>query len=186
MEDEQIIGLYFARNEQAIVETDEKYGHYCHRIATNITNDHEDAKECVNDTYLHAWNTIPPHTPSRLATFLGKITRNLSLDRYQKRNAKKRGGCEIDVVLEELEECLSAGDSVEQELDLQFLGQKISEFLATCKDEERNIFLLRYWEVEPVSKIAIELGVTESKVKTTLHRTRKNLKTCLEKEGIWI
>ena len=142
MDDKQIVELYWQRNESAIDETASKYGPYCHSIAYNILDNDADAEESVNDTYLDAWNSMPPHRPSILATFLGKITRRISIDRWRKRSAEKRGGGQITVVLDELEECLSDGKSVEQEVEAKILSEVINAFVKSLPDTEQRVFLL--------------------------------------------
>lgn len=183
MEDKQIIALYWDRSENAISETDRKYGHYCHHIANNILQDAQDAAECVNDAYLRLWNAIPPQRPDNLRTFLGKITRNLALNRYEKRSAEKRGGDHHAAVLEELQECVTAGDPTEQILDKLVLTNVLNEFLASLKPETRKILVRRYWYFSSVEEIATELGITQSKVTVTLCRLRRKLAELLEKEG---
>ncbi len=145
MEDREIVNLYWERNSNAIKETASKYGGYCKAIAKNILGNNEDAEECVNDTYLNTWNSIPPNRPNVLSTYLGKITRNLSFDRFRHRHADKRGGEEIELVLDELGECVSGADSVEQEVEKKELIRAINSFLDTLSQEKCNIFLCRYW-----------------------------------------
>lgn len=145
MEDREIVNLYWERNSNAIKETASKYGGYCKAIAKNILGNNEDAEECVNDTYLNTWNSIPPNRPNVLSTYLGKITRNLSFDRFRQRHADKRGGGEIELVLDELGECVSGADSVEQEVEKKELIRAINSFLDTLSQEKCNIFLCRYW-----------------------------------------
>ena len=186
MGDEQILALYFARNEDAIRETAVKYGSYCLAIAHGILGDDGDSEECVNDTYLRAWKMIPPWRPARLSTFLGKITRNLALDRWRSRTADRRGGGQMMLALEELETCLPSCDSTEHVVDDLTLTAALERFLAQLSVETRRIFLRRYWYMSPISTIAAELGLSESKVKMVLLRARKKLKHDLEKEGIQI
>ena len=184
MEDNQIIRLYFERSEEAIRQTEAKYGNYCHTIAYNILQNIEDSEECVNDTYWKAWGIIPPRRPKRLAAFLGKITRNLALDRYRRYTAEKRGGGEMAVALEELGECISSAESMEAHADEMMLTDILNRFLASLSAEQRKIFMRRYWYVCSVKEIADDYGITESKVKMSLLRTRNQLKAVLEKEGI--
>lgn len=186
MDDKTIIDLYWKRSETAISETANKYGRYCRRIAYNILHNNEDCEECVNDAYLKAWNAMPPKRPNRLSVFLGKIVRNLSFDRYNGYTAKKRGGGEIPLVLEELEACIPASSDTEQALDELALGEMLNCFLAGVKPEARILFVRRYWYLDPVKEIASSSGISESKVKTTLMRTRNQLKQFLEKEGVRI
>ena len=184
MEDNQIIRLYFDRSEEAISQTAAKYGKYCHNIAYNILHNFEDSEECVNDTYWKAWNIIPPRKPKRLAAFLGKITRNLSLDKYRHYTADKRGGGELAVALEELGDCISSIGSMGDHTEEIVLVEVLNSFLASLSAEHRKIFMRRYWYVSSVKEIADDYGITESKVKMSLLRSRNQLKTVLEKEGI--
>ena len=183
MEDERIIRLYWDRDERAISVTAEKYGGYCAAIANNILGNHEDAEECVNDTYQRAWNAMPPHWPAILSAFLGKITRNLSLNRKKKRGAEKRGNGEIPLVWEELEEVVSGVERAEQALDREELAAAINAFLAELPVEKRRIFLLRYWYWEKIPEIASRVGKTENHVSVILSRLRAKLRMKLEKGG---
>ena len=183
MEDSRIIELYFERNESAIAETASKYERYCHRVSLNILCDEEDARECVNDTFLAAWNAIPPHRPEMLSTFLAKITRRLSLKKLRERTAQKRGGSGIDVPLEELEDCIPAGSTVDGELEAKELTDIINSFLETLPVTERRIFLRRYWYFDSVDDICRRFGFGKSKVKMTLKRTRDKLRAHLERES---
>ena len=184
MDDKQIIALYWQRSEDAISETHEKYGRYCHHIAHCVLQNQEDADECVNDACLRAWNAIPPARPENLRTFLGKITRNLALNRYEAQCAEKRGGGQIPMVLEELQACLPGHSESEQVVDRIVLQQVLNRFLASLKTEHRKIFLRRYWYFHSVKEIARDLGITESKVTVTLCRTRQKLAELLKKEGV--
>lgn len=184
MDDQQILDLYWQRSEAAIAETDRKYGNYCHNIAFRILGSREDSDECVNDTYLRAWNAIPPHRPENLATFLGKIVRNLAFDRYDHSAAQKRGAGEVPLVLDELRVCLPQSDPAQQLMDGIVLAQVLDRFLAAQPAMPRKIFMLRYWHVCSVREIAGKLGISESRVKMSLFRTRNSLKKILEKEGI--
>ena len=183
MDDNGIIQLYWDRNDQAISATSEKYGHYCKAIAKNILNNEEDAEECVNDTYLKAWNSMPTHWPEQLAAFLGKITRNLSFNRYKRNHAEKRGGGEITLVLVELTDCVSDIDNVEQIIDRQELAKVINSFVRSLSTEKRNIFVRRYWYADSVSDIAKVYGMLQGTVSKTLERTRKQLKAYLTERG---
>ena len=183
MDDKSIIDLYLDRSEQAISETSVKYGKYCFSIAFNILSDKEDSEESVNDTYLAAWNNIPPRVPSILSTFLGKITRNISLNRWKSRRAYKRGGGEVPLALDELEECISTGESVEDTFEKKELLRSMNRFLDALPDTERNLFVCRYWYLDPIHDIAQRVGFTESKVTSMLHRIRGKLRKHLEKEG---
>lgn len=183
MEDREIVNLYWNRNEDAISETDSKYGGYCKSIAKNILENFEDVEECVNDTYLKAWNSMPPKRPNRLSTYLGKITRNISFDRYRHGKARKRGGGEIALVLDELAECVSGIDSVEQEVSRNQLIEDINGFLNLLPKEKCNIFLCRYWYAMPVTEIAKRFKTTEGNVSVVLNRIRNKLKRYLAERG---
>ena len=182
MDDQQIVALYFARNEDAIKETERKYGRYCHAIAYNILQDHGDSEECVNDTYLNAWNAMPPQKPSRLATFLGRITRNLSLNRYAQKNAEKRGGHTTELALDELAECIPSGEG--DPTDELVLREAINRFLRELPHVSRVVFLQRYWYFRPIKAIAADADMSENAVKVMLHRVRERFRAHLEKEGI--
>lgn len=182
MEDQGIIALFFDRSEQAIVETDKKYGSYCYAIAYNILSSKEDAEESVDDTYLTAWNTIPPRKPNLLNAFLGKITRHISIDCWRKRSAQKRGGTEISLALDELEECAGPND-LEAEITHREFIRLLNSFLATLSETERNVFLCRYWYMDSIEAIAEITGFTQSKVTSMLHRTRGKLRKQLHVEG---
>ena len=183
MKDDEIVALYLKRDETAIRETERKYGRYLSRIAYNVLSDWEDSKECVNDTYLRAWDSIPPHRPECLSAYLRKITRQGSIDIFRKRNSEKRRMSEYAVSLSELEECLSAGNTTEQEVDLNLLSQAINAFLRTLSDEARDVFIGRYYFADSIREIARYCRMSESKVKSMLFRTRAGLKSYLEKEG---
>ena len=183
MDDKAIVELYFARSEKAISETAKKYGGYCYSIANNILSNKEDSEESVNDTYLAAWNNMPPRHPSILATFLGKITRYISLDRWKSRCAYKRGGGEVTLALEELDEFLSSGESTEEVVEKKELIRSINRFLDNLPETERNLFVCRYWYLDPVQQIADRYGFTLSKTASMLRRTREKLCKQLKKEG---
>ncbi len=184
MEDIQIVQLYWNRSEQAIQETQAKYGSYCLAIAGNIVSTREDAEECVNDTWLAAWNAIPPQRPSRLSTFLGKLTRRISIDRWRSIHASKRGGDTVTLAIEELAGCIPGGENPELTVQARELTTAIEGFLDTLEAQQRRVFLLRYYYLENISSIAQKLGISESKAKSMLHRTRKKLYTYLKKEGL--
>lgn len=183
MDDNGIIQMYWDRDERAIRATSEKYGYYCKVIARNILDNEEDAEECVNDTYLNAWNSMPTQWPEQLSTFLGKITRNLSFNKYKRNHAKKRGGGEITLVLDELTDCVSDIETVEQTIDRQELIKAISSFVKSIPIEKRNIFVRRYWYADSISDIASDYGVLQGTVSKTLERTRKQLKVYLAERG---
>ncbi|MCI8593641.1 MAG: sigma-70 family RNA polymerase sigma factor [Oscillospiraceae bacterium] len=183
MDDNSIIQLYWDRNDQAIQATSDKYGHYCKTIARNILGSEEDAEECVNDAYLNAWNAMPTHWPERLATFLGKITRNLSFNRYKSSHTQKRGGGEITLVLDELADCVSGDDSVEQTIDRKELEGAVCSFVRSLPASKRNLFVRRYWYADPVAEIAKDCRMLPGTVSKTLERTRKQLKAYLTERG---
>ena len=184
MEDAAIVDLYWQRSDQAIPETDRKYGRYCHTIAYNICANHEDAEECVNDTWFRAWNLMPTERPSVLPAFLGAISRNLALDCYRRRTRKKRGGGETELALDELDDCVPSRGNVEKQIEEQELKQAINAFLFTLSASERKIFVARYWYVAPVKEIAAKLECSPGKVKTTLYRLRGRLQNFLVEEGL--
>lgn len=183
MEDETILDLYFARNEQAVVETDRKYGAYCFALANGILHNQQDAEETVSDTYLRAWEAIPPRRPGVFKMFLAKITRNLAFTRWRKGTAEKRGGGEMELVLEELEGCIAAPGRVEDRMNGQELAKTIRSFLDTLPAREQDIFLRRYFFVEESAVIARRYGMKPASVLKTLSRTREKLKRYLAKEG---
>lgn len=182
MEDSKIVELYWERNEDAINQTSIKYGKYCSKIAFNILFNEEDSKECVNDTYLGTWKSIPTNRPEKLSTYVGKICRNLALNMYEKMTAAKRGGCQTEVCIDELNE-ISGDFEPDKEVVLSELTESINQFLSDISTDARKIFVKRYWYMENVKDIAKELEVSESKVKMTLLRTRDKLKAHLLKEG---
>lgn len=186
MKDEEIVELYFSRSEDAISETALKYGNYCSYISQNILHSKEDAEECVNDAYFAAWKTIPPQKPQNLKTFLGKLTRNISLKKQEKYQAAKRGGGYVDTVLSELEECIASNSSIEDSIDYSALIECINSFLSSLPSLNRIVFVRRYWYVSPISEIAEQYNISESKVKSILFRLRKRLKEYLGKEGFFI
>lgn len=185
MDDRHIIDLYFSRSQQAITEASDKYGRYCHAIAYNILGSDQDAEECVNDTWMRSWEAMPPQRPSRLSAFLGKITRNLALNRYDNYHAKKRGEGEVPLVLLELEEWIGK-DTLNEALDEKALTDAIAAYLRTQPLLRRMIFIRRYWYCNSIVVIAKQLSCTESKVKSTLFRMREELKNHLREEGIFL
>ena len=183
MDDKHIVDLYFCRDEEAIAQTDRKYGRYCYAIAYNILTNQEDAEESVNDTYVTAWNAIPPRRPSVLATYLGKITRHISIDRWRARHACKRGGGEVPLALEELKDCVAGLQNLETDYERKEIVRAYVRFLDALPVTERRVFLCRYWYVESIETIADKFGFSQSKVKTMLHRTRAKLRKQLAQEG---
>ena len=186
MDDSRIVDLYWMRNERAITETESKYGKYCYAIAYNILCNHEDAEECVNDTWLNAWKSIPPQRPNRLSTYLGKITRNLSLDRWKLLTAQKRGRGQVELVLSELAGCVPAQTDMEQITDEMVLVNAIETFLRAQPRTERNIFVGRYWYLHSIRDLAGAYRISESKVASLLYRMRNKLRLHLEKEEIYL
>lgn len=184
MEDERIIDLYWARSQQAVAESEAKYGAYCRAVARNILARAEDAEECVNDTWLRAWNAMPPQRPKVLQAFFGALTRNLSLDRWRRDRAEKRGGGAVELALEELEDCLAARDGVEQAVQAEDTARLISDFLRRQTKQDRVLFVRRYWYLDDIRTLCRRFGMGESQVKSRLHRMRKKLKQELEKEGV--
>lgn len=182
MEDQNILDLYFHRSEQAITETDRKYGGYCYTIAYNILGNQEDSEESVSDTYMAAWDAIPPKRPDILSAFLAKLTRHISIDHWRKSSAKKRGGGEIVLALEELDNCIGAGGA-EEALEQKELVQILNRFLQSLPDVERNVFLSRYWYLDPIDTIAAHTGFSRSKVASMLLRIRGRLRKVLTQEG---
>lgn len=181
MTDEAIIELYFLRDERAITESDSAYGAYCLAVASNVLTSCEDAKECVNDTWLRAWNSIPPNRPSVLRLFFARITRNLAYNKARENGAAKRGG-ELHSALDELEGVIGE-NSVDRHIEGSELTRIINEFLATLDERERGVFIRRYFFVEPTGVIADRYALSRANVLTVLSRTRKKLKRHLEKEG---
>ena len=184
MEDNQILNLYFRRSEQAIQETDTKYGNYCFRIAYQILASREDAEESVSDTYLAAWNAIPPKRPPLLPAFLGRITRNVSIDRWRTRSTYKRGGGEFSLCLEELRTCASGQPSIEERQLQKEVVQTLKGFLKQLPETERKVFVCRYWYMDSIRDIAEAFGISQTRVTTMLHRTREKLRKQLKKEGL--
>lgn len=184
MDDGKIIELFWNRNETAIAETSEKYGKYLYKIAYNILSDAEDSEESVNDTYLAAWNEIPPEKPNVLSAFLGKITRYISLNKYRAKTTKKRGGSEINAVYEEIADLIPDNHNFIDEIEARELGKIISDFLRLLPENERKVFICRYWYLDSISDISENFNFTKAKVKSMLHRTRKKLLSELMKEGV--
>lgn len=184
MDDKRIIELFFSRDELAIVSAAAKYGGYLSKIAGSILNNDEDTEECVNDTYLKAWNAIPPKEPDPLKTFLGKITRNLALDLYDKKTADKRGGTQVEICLDELSELIP--DSGIDNMEQGEITEIINRFLESISKDDRKLFVRRYWYMDPIKKLSHDFLISESNVKTKLFRMRSELKKRFEEEGIEI
>lgn len=184
MDDKQIVDLYWARSEKAIEETERKFGSYCRTVSYNILANMADAEECVNDTWLKAWNSMPTHRPSLLAPYLGKLTRWLSLTRLRENNSLRRGGGELPLILDELAETLDSGEDTEQELEVRELNRELRRLVNALGKDEKDVFLSRYWYMASVKEITEKTGFSESKVKTMLHRTRKKLLSQLKEEGL--
>lgn len=184
MEDSRIVELYWARSESAIKETASKYGKYCYAIAYNILSNEQDADESVNDTYMGAWNSIPPHHPSVLSTFLGKITRRISINRWKERSRDKRGGNTVTLALDELADCVPSSANTEEILEIKELSAAINSFLSTLTETERDVFVCRYWLLASVEEISMRFDFSQSKTKSMLYRTRKKLNAFLVKEGL--
>jgi RNA polymerase sigma-70 factor (ECF subfamily) len=182
MTDERIIELYFSRDEAAISETDLKYGGYCFSIAENILADRRDSEECVNSTWFAAWNAMPPKRPNVLKLFLARITRGLAFNRYNERAAKKRGGGEMSLVLDELSEVVGEGDAAD-EAELEDLKAAVARFVRALPERERNVLVRRCFYTESIGSIAARYGISGSGVMSALSRARKKLKYCLIKEG---
>lgn len=185
MNDTEILALYEARSEQAIQETRTKYGTYCAAIAYRILESIEDSQECVSDTWLKAWNTIPPARPGNLQAYLGRITRNGALHRLREQRAKKRGGGSAALALSELDECVTDGETPEDALLRGQITEAVDRFLEGLSQEKRAVFLLRYWYFCSTREIARKTGMRENTVSSVLFRLRKQLKTHLEQEGIF-
>lgn len=186
MHDKEIVALYWNRDESAITETSKKYGKYCFTIAFNILNNHEDAEECVNDTWLNTWKSIPPQRPNNLSTYLGKITRNLSFNRYKLMRTMKRGRGQLEIALSELEGCIPSKIDIDHVIDQMVLVNTIEAYLRQLPRTERNIFIGRYWYLYKVRDLAKAYQMSESAIMSVLYRTRKKLRLHLEKEGIFL
>jgi RNA polymerase sigma-70 factor (ECF subfamily) len=183
VEDQQIIEMYLQQNENAVVQTAQKYSNYCRSIAIHILKSPEDADEALNDTWLAAWNSIPPHIPECLRTFLGRLTRNISLKHIRSESTLKRGSAEAKVIFEEVEDWLRSEQDIEQQVSEQALAEEIDRFLDGITGIERNVFVRRYWYMQSIAEIAEYHGFSESKVKSMLFRIRKKLYAKLKKEN---
>ena len=183
MTDSQIVALYWERDQRAIEETAGKYGKYCHSIVSNILPNREDAEEAVLDTYLALWRSIPPHKPAMLSTFLGKIARRTALKQWEKSRARKRGGGEVELALEELAQYLPGGTAPEAAMENAELTRILNRFLRQLPQDARKVFICRYWYLDSVGDICRRFGYSQSKVKSMLARTRGKLRSVLIKEG---
>lgn len=183
MEDAQIVSLYWDRDESAIRETETKYARYLTKIACNILNDVEDSRESVNDTYLAAWDSIPPHRPGILSAYLAKLTRRISIDRFRYRTRDKRMGSEYALSLEELGDCVCGGDTTQEAVNEKLLADAIGIYLRLLPEDARTAFVGRYYFLDPLKEVAAYCGMSESKAKSILYRTRVGLKEYLRKEG---
>ena len=181
--DETILDLYFERSEEALSATVEKYGALLRSLAWNILGNHEDVEECVNDTYVAAWNAIPPQRPEYLKAYLCKIVRNFSLDRVREKTREKRGGGNIPLILDEMQDLLASDDDIAQTVETQELSQMISDYLREQPDRKRIIFLKRYYFASTINEIAEEQKTTEGAVKILLYRMRRELKQVLQDRG---
>ncbi len=186
MEDHSIVDLYWNRDERAIAETAIKYGAYCSSIAFRILEDHRDADECVNDTYQGAWESIPPHRPAILSTYLGKLTRRISLKVLRSWETQKRGGGIVALSLDELSECIPASTAIDAEIEFQELVATINRFVSDLPMDERRVFVRRYYHAFSIKEICEQYHFSKSKVESMLHRTRKKLKKHLHEEGFFV
>lgn len=184
MDDSKIVDLYWARSDSAIAETAKKFGAYCRTIAYNVLQNPEDSDECVNDTYMRAWNSMPDKRPPALAPYLGRITRNLALSRVADKNRLKRGGGEVALALDELNECTASAYSLEREVENRELAAALNRFLAQLTETERALFVSRYWFLAPVRELSKKFGFSESKTASMLHRTRSKLRRFLIEEEL--
>ena len=183
MEDEKILELFWQRDQQALLETQQKYGAYLTKVALNVLGDPEDSRESVNDAYLAAWDAIPPHRPQNLCAFLSTLTRRIAIDLLRRQQSRKRGGGELVAALDELADCVSGGD-LESEMERRELVTALNDFLRSLNKQERELFLRRYWLAESVSVIAKGAGMSANAVSLRLMRLRSRLREHLEKEGI--
>lgn len=183
MEDRLIVELYWQRDQEAIRVTAEKYERYLSQIAWQVLSDRADSEECVNDTYLRAWNSMPKQRPAVLRTYLGKIVRGLAIDLFRRKHRQKRLASEYTLSLEELSECLTGGDSTQEAVDLRLLGEAIGAYLRTRSPTARRAFVARYYHMDPIRTVADDQGLGLSQTKSLLHRTRLGLREHLRKEG---
>ena len=183
MDDAAIVALFWQRDERAVSETERKYGPYCRSIAASLLADGRDVEETLSDAWLQAWRSIPPQRPVQLATYVGKLTRNLALSRLRELRAQKRGGGEAELALEELADCLGGSDDPEEALEARELGRALNRFVAGLKKQERDLFVSRYYFLVPLEELSRKTGFSQGKLKSMLFRTRKKLKSYLRKEG---
>lgn len=181
--DEEILALYFRRDEAAVAETEKKYGIYCRHIAARCLPRTEDCEECLSDLYLHVWNAIPPQKPDNLRLYLGAVARNLSFSRWRKLYAAKRGGAAVELALDELSECVPTPGTPEEAVEARELGESINRFLAGLPVRERRVFVRRYYFTDSTAEIALRFGLRENTASAILSRTRKKLRVHLQKEG---
>ena len=184
MDDQMIIELFLNRSEEALIQTNLKYGRYCHRIAYNILGNDEDSEECVSDALMRVWNSIPPNQPTSFSSFIGKITRNLALDKLRQQNSEKRGKGEAALALDELAECISDRDELSRREDSAEISDALNRFLDSLNPVERGVFMRRYWMSDPIADIAERYGISVSNTTTMLFRLRARLKKQFMKEGI--
>lgn len=184
LDDRSIVELFLNRSEEAIIQTNLKYGRYCHRIAYNVLGNDEDSEECVNDALMRTWNSIPPNEPTSFSSFIGKITRNLALDKLRQQNSGKRGGGEVALALDELADCISDRDELSRREDSAEITAALNSFLETLNSVERGVFMHRYWMMDPIADIAQMYDISVSNTTTMLFRMRSKLKKHLMKEGI--
>jgi len=185
LEDSELIELFVKRSEKAIAHTAEKYNKYCHSIAHGILRNNEDSEECVNDTYLKAWNAIPPNFPQKLNCFLGKITRNLALNIYEKKHTAKRGKGQVEVALSELEECADMSAEIETEQERKLIRDAVNRFLREQNEDRKKIFIQRYWYLMSIKEIAEEHDMNTNQIKSVLYQMRAGLKKFMEKEELF-
>lgn len=183
MEDHEIIQRFWERDETAVRESSQKFGSYCRSIARGILKNHEDSEDCLNEALMRAWEAIPPKKPSSLCTFLGRITKNIALDRLKRSSAEKRGGGELALVYDELAEIVSDGIGVEGTLERKEMMSAVSRFLRGSSEVNRRAFVLRYWYCRSVRDVAAELGLKEENTYVMLSRMREKLRNYLRKEG---
>ncbi len=182
MDDCKIVDMYWARNENAIAESDKKYGRMLNSLSYSLLSSHEDAEECVNDTYIDAWNSMPTARPDYLGAYLSKLTRRISIDKFRRDHRLKRGG--TDNVILELTDCIPSHENIENDYDNKRLGECLNDFIARLEKEKRVMFIRRYFYFQSTEQIAREMSVSESKIKVTLFRIRRDLRNLLESEGL--